>query len=158
MKEDTPPKDPTDFAQLKKYAEDLSRIYTSEKQKRKSLEVTNRQLMKYAEALRESEHRYKTLFNSASDAIFIHDFSGRFLEANQSACEQLGYSQAELLHMNQMDISLPQNASLIEKRIEELQVQGHIVFETAFLRQDGTSIPIEAGWGENLITFLNSSS
>ena len=38
----------------------------------------------------------------------------------------------------------PPNASLIEKRIEELQVQGHIVFETAFLRQDGTSIPIEA--------------
>ena len=35
------------------------------------------------------------------------------------------------------------DASLMQKQIQELQAQGHIVFDIAFLRQDGTSIPIE---------------
>ncbi len=40
-----------DISQLKKYAQDLSEVYKSEKQKRKELEAANQQLAKYAEDL-----------------------------------------------------------------------------------------------------------
>jgi len=42
---------PSDAAQLKKYADDLSKVYQSEKQKRKELQVANKQLVKFADDL-----------------------------------------------------------------------------------------------------------
>lgn len=35
---------------------------------------------------------HRTVFDNASDAIFIHDMDGHFVEVNQTACERLGYS------------------------------------------------------------------
>jgi PAS domain S-box-containing protein len=95
------------------------------------------------EALRESEARYRTLFDSASDAIFIHDMQGRFLEVNQVACERLGYSRKELLQMTPMDIDSQEYAALVPQRIEELRQRGHVFLETAHVRRDGTIIPTE---------------
>lgn len=54
--------------------------------------------------LRESEERFRTLVQQASDAIFVHDTEGRLLDVNQSACESLGYSRKELLRMTVLDI------------------------------------------------------
>jgi len=41
-------------------------------------------------SLRESEEKHRLLFDSAGDAIFIHDTQARILAANLLACEQLG--------------------------------------------------------------------
>ena len=45
------PAGPSDAAQLKKYADDLNKVYQSEKQKRKELEAAYQQLMKYSDDL-----------------------------------------------------------------------------------------------------------
>jgi PAS domain S-box-containing protein len=45
----------------------------------------------------ESEERFRTIFDSANDAIFIHDAEGTILNANARACEMFGYSRDELL-------------------------------------------------------------
>ena len=42
---------------------------------------------------------YRQLFEYAADPILILDFAGNFIEANQAACDHLGYSREELLHM-----------------------------------------------------------
>jgi len=94
-------------------------------------------------ALRESESRYKALFDSASDAIVIHDMEGRFLEVNRVLCERLGYSRDELLQMTVMDIDAPEYAALLPQRIQELRRRGRILFDTAHVRRDGCVIPIE---------------
>jgi PAS domain S-box-containing protein len=91
----------------------------------------------------EEASRLKTLFDNASDAIFIHDLEGRFLEVNQVACERLGYSREELLQMTLTDIESPEYAVLMWERIEELHQRGRAFFETAHVRRDGTIIPIE---------------
>ncbi len=96
------------------------------------------------EALRDSERRYRILFESAGDAIFIHDLKGRFLELNRVACDSLGYSREELSQMTSMEIDTPEYAAQIPEKIKELQQCGHIIFETAYVRRDGTIIPIEA--------------
>ncbi len=94
-------------------------------------------------ALQASEIRYRTLFESAGDAIFIHDLDGHLLEVNQVACERLGYRREELLQMTVMDVDAPEFADLVPERIERLRQSGQIVFETTHVRRDGSSIPIE---------------
>jgi PAS domain S-box-containing protein len=60
-----------------------------------SLDVTARKQAQ--EALRDSEASYRNLFNSVTEAIFIHDQEGRFLDANQPALDMYGYEREELL-------------------------------------------------------------
>jgi len=95
------------------------------------------------EALRESESRYRALFDNASDAIVIHDMGRNFLEVNQVACDRLGYSRGELLQMTPADIGIPEHASLVAKRTEELRERGHEIYETVHIRRDGAPVPTE---------------
>jgi PAS domain S-box-containing protein len=104
------------------------------------------------EKLQESESRYRTLFNSAGDAIFILDpATGRFIDVNQVACERLGYSRKELLQVAPIDIDSPEYAPLVQERIEMLRQRGHLFFETVHVRRDGTFIPTEIN--SRLITY-----
>jgi len=49
-------------------------------------------------ALRASEANYRAIFDSANDAIFIHDpQNGRILDVNQKMCEMYGYTHDEAL-------------------------------------------------------------
>ena len=50
--------------------------------------------------LQESEEKYRSLIEQASDAIFVLDFKGMFTEVNASMCKMIGYTRAELLHLN----------------------------------------------------------
>jgi PAS domain S-box-containing protein len=95
------------------------------------------------EALRQSENRYRALFQNASDAIFIHDMGGRFIEVNDLACERLGYSREELLNMTPADIDAAEHSETVERRVEQLKKVGHHYAEIKQVRRDGTTIPIE---------------
>jgi PAS domain S-box-containing protein len=94
-------------------------------------------------ALQQSTHRYKTLFEGANDAIFLFDFEDRIRDANQVACERLGYSHVQLLNMSPLDISSPEEAELWPKRLEKLRKIGHIIYETVYRAKNGSLIPIE---------------
>jgi PAS domain S-box-containing protein/putative nucleotidyltransferase with HDIG domain len=90
-----------------------------------------------------SENLYKTLFNSASDAVLIINMAGQFIDVNEVACQRLGYRKEELLQMSPMDIDSPEYAPLVQERIKQLRQHGHFFFETAHVRRDGTIIPTE---------------
>ncbi|UUX92626.1 sensor histidine kinase [Methanoplanus endosymbiosus] len=93
--------------------------------------------------IRQSEEKYRTLFESASDAIFILDNDGNFLEANHVACERLGYSREELLGMNKADIDDPALKGEVPARMYELDNKGSVIFETGHLTKSGVIIPVE---------------
>lgn len=95
------------------------------------------------ERLKESEEKFRTLFDSASDAIFIHDLEGHFFEVNRAACDRLGYTRDELVKMRPQDIDPPEHASQVSGRIDEVFRQGHKIFESAQVRSDGSIIPLE---------------
>ncbi len=57
------------------------------------------------EALRESEARFRALFEHANDAILILNLEGGLLEANQRAARMLGYSLGELLKMSGRELA-----------------------------------------------------
>ena len=94
-------------------------------------------------AVRVSEKKYRLFFESAADAIFIHDESGRILAANPTACEQLGYELAEVLTLNAAQVDSPEEAPRVPERIAALLRQGHLEFETVHRRKDGSLFPVE---------------
>ena len=94
-------------------------------------------------ALKQSEEKFRNLFNSASDAIAIHDMKGHFFEVNDTLCNRLGYSREELLHMAARDVDTEENANLVQKRINTLKKQGYLTFETAHVSRDGKLISAE---------------
>jgi PAS domain S-box-containing protein len=113
------------------------------------LDISERQ--KAEIALRESEKRYRTLFDSASDAIFIQDLSGHFMEVNRAACDQLGYTRDEFLKMNPRDIEAPPFKGLLMDWLEEVKNGGFLemmqggrsTFDTIHVRKDGSYMPVE---------------
>ncbi len=93
--------------------------------------------------LRESEERYRTIFDNAGDAIFIHDRNGRFVEVNLVACSRLGYTRQDLLQMGPQDI-LPRNGAAPQPpSFDELAGRDLPAFETVHVAKDGSLIPVE---------------
>ena len=52
------------------------------------------------EALRDSEEKYKALFERSLYCVFVHDFEGRFVDANDTALNLLGYTREEISSLN----------------------------------------------------------
>ncbi len=62
------------------------------------VDITER---KEAEAsLKVSEERYKALFDRSLNPVFIHDFAGNFIDANQTALQLLGYDREDIPSLN----------------------------------------------------------
>ncbi len=95
-------------------------------------------------ALMASTNRYKTLFESAGDAIFVMDFKGQIIDGNRVACEKLRLSRHDMLNQTTMDIISPEHAPFWPERMDELRRLRHIIFETALKAEDGTIVPVEA--------------
>ncbi|NOZ93645.1 MAG: PAS domain S-box protein [Acidobacteria bacterium] len=90
-----------------------------------------------------SERRYRLLFDSAADAIFIHDFEGRMLDVNELACRRLGYSREELLSMTPGDFTPPEVSELLPERLQKIREAGSLVFQSTHVARDGRAIPVE---------------
>jgi PAS domain S-box-containing protein len=90
-----------------------------------------------------SDDMFRYIFDSASDAIFIHDSTGHIIEVNEAACERLGYSRDELLEMTPMDFNTPEQVQKVPQRVKELCQKGYIRFETGHVARDGKVIPVE---------------
>ena len=59
------------------------------------------------EALRESEVNYRSIFDAANDAIFVHDIeTGEIIDANQKMREMYGYSVDEVRRLKIGDLSV----------------------------------------------------
>jgi len=102
-------------------------------------------LYKYAldKKLRESEERYRTIVKNINDALIIHDFNGRIIEVNENSCRMLGYEQDELIGANLSFFSTRLALSRRTERMDMLKKMPGIVFETRFVRKDGTMLPVE---------------
>ena len=94
------------------------------------------------EALRESEERYRVLFETAKDAIFVCDKTGKFVDVNRAACEVLGYSREELLKLSPKEIDAdPIGYDAFIKLRNGLTDK--LTFEINQIRKDGTHLPVE---------------
>ncbi|OAB63369.1 hypothetical protein AY599_13810 [Leptolyngbya valderiana BDU 20041] len=70
-----------------------------------TIDITERKIAE--DALRESEERFRALFEQAAVAMAVMTLDGRFFRVNQAFCELLGYSRPELLELRLGDITHP---------------------------------------------------
>lgn len=102
--------------------------------------------------IKESEQRYRTLFESAGDAIFIIDIEGEgtgdIVDANPAAATMHGYSVEELLKLNLIkDLDAPDASAEAPQRIERILKGEWIKDEINHLKKDGTLLPVEISAG-----------
>src|SRR5262249_4427461 len=64
------------------------------------------------------------LFDGIDDAVFVHDLEGHILEANAAACQRLGYTREEMLHLTTSDIDAPEFAEGFGERLQQQLAAG----------------------------------
>jgi PAS domain S-box-containing protein len=97
------------------------------------------------EALRESEGRYRHLFEAESDAIFLIDNeTGRILEANNTALALYGYSREELLTKKNTDLSSePEETQRVTRGTPAIAESVMAIPIRLHRKKDGTVFPAE---------------
>lgn len=96
------------------------------------------------QALRDSEERYRTLFNQASDGIMLMPVEGGELIVNESFARMHGYgSPEEMSRLRLEDLDTPESARLIKKRLERMLSGEHLRFEVEHYRRDGQRFPLQ---------------
>lgn len=96
-----------------------------------------------AERIEASEERFRTLFDNASDAIFVIEPGGRIIDVNSVACQRLEYTRDELMQMTPLDIDTTESTQMVEGRIQAVLDKGFIHYETEHRRKDGSVVPTE---------------
>jgi PAS domain S-box-containing protein len=110
-----------------------------------SRDITER--VKIEEALKESEEKFREVFNNANDSMFLHKLEGekpsKFVEVNDTACQVLGYTREELLDLSPADIDTSKTIARIPENLERLLKNGEATFEAVQVTKAGETFPVE---------------
>jgi PAS domain S-box-containing protein len=104
--------------------------------------------------IKESNKKYRALFEQASDSIFVTDYNANFTDVNGSFCKLFGFTKKELLRMNIKSLICPIELKERPLRNDLLMKGKHIFSERLMIQKDGTILEIEANlkkFGEDSI-------
>ena len=96
------------------------------------------------EALRESEERYRTLFENLNDAAFLADVeTGRILDTNKQGEMLVGRTREEIIGMHQSELHPPGMANEYRQRFAAHVHKGRAAdYEGEAVRKDGSIVPV----------------
>ena len=99
-------------------------------------------------ALRESEQRFRRIFESNMVGILFWKTNGNVTEANDSFLNMVGYTREDLLSgaVRWSDMTPPEYHPLDEKALQEIALLGSChPFEKEYIRKNGTRVPVMVG-------------
>lgn len=107
------------------------------------IDITDRK--RHEQAVRESEKRYRQLYEASRDGYILVDMNGHIREFNHTFQEMLGYKAPEVKALNCWDITPPRWHPAEKKILEEqvLSLGYSELYEKEFIRKDGTLVPVE---------------
>ncbi len=101
------------------------------------------ELVKAEQGLRESEQRFRDLFEGSPDAVFVEDLEGNVLDVNPAACRLHGLPRKELIGKNVLELVPPGKRKETEREFKKL-VSGELQrVEGESLVTDGHAVPVE---------------
>lgn len=86
---------------------------------------------------------YKGIVDNASDAIYIHDLEGHFVEVNDMACKMLGYSRQELLALSVFDVDAMVAPREVKAFWKTLGPDDVFSFKGKSQHKDGICFPVD---------------
>jgi len=107
-------------------------------------DITERKVAQ--EALRQSEERFRTLFELAPDGIYLCDLEGKFVDGNHAAEQLVGYPREELIGKSFLTLNLLSESDLPKAtRALARNAQGQATGpeEYVLTRKDGRQVPVE---------------
>ncbi|WP_421889149.1 PAS domain S-box protein [Marinoscillum sp.] len=90
--------------------------------------------------VQKSEQKFKSLFNHASDGIFITDARARIVDVNQSALKMTGYTAEEIKKLGILDLI---EADDLPEMMQELLSGVHRMVERVATRKNGEKFLVE---------------
>ncbi len=94
--------------------------------------------------LQNSEKKFRNIFNTSSDGVFITDIQGNFLDANQTGIERSGIRKEDFLKLNIFDIA---ETNIEELKIKFANIEDNVLYnnETSYTNRNGQKVIIEIG-------------
>jgi len=95
-----------------------------------------------------SEGRYRLLFESSADPVYLHGLDAhgeptRFIAVNDAACELLGYTREELRGLTPRAIDAAPAPGQLRRKMAELLKEGAVRYESVRRAREGELIPVE---------------
>ncbi len=105
-------------------------------------------------ALMESEEKYRTLMDNASDGILIADKEGNLLESNKTARALFGYADEELKQMSFTQLHPKEEMGRVTAAFRSMWKKGSdALLDTLIARKDGSLLPADIHGG--VITYAD---
>ncbi|PWB76255.1 hypothetical protein C3F09_00845 [candidate division GN15 bacterium] len=103
-------------------------------------DVTERKMAE--RVIRKSEAKYRSLFDTVTDAIVIAANDGCIIEANAAACRQTGYPRVEILglQLGRLSNRTPQG---LDALLADIHSKGHLHYQSLLRKKDGTIYPAD---------------
>jgi len=95
------------------------------------------------QAVLHSETKFRDLFESSPEAIFVHSPDGNLLDVNQAACRLHGMTRDELMRKNIRDLVPEENIKIAYNYLNQVLEQGYGYGDGLSLAKDGGRIPVE---------------
>ena len=87
---------------------------------------------------------FRTLVDKSNDAIEVVDMeTAQFIDVNERACTDLGYTRSELLNMKIFDIDPGQTPENFRSLMDQIQLSNATIIEAIHQRKDGSTFPVE---------------
>ncbi|MBI5816479.1 MAG: PAS domain S-box protein [Nitrospinae bacterium] len=104
---------------------------------------------KAEEKLRQSEEKFRTLFNGGNDAVTVTLLNGagmplRFVDVNDKAVELYGYSREEFMELSPISVTVdPEYKARLKDILAEINSRGRAVFEWRSQGKGGKVLELE---------------
>ncbi len=123
-------------------------------------DVTQQKL--FEKILRESEIKYRELFENAPVGYLILDENGVILDANETALKRFGYSKEEFLQRNIKEFVPPEEIKTVERNIDIILKEGELQTEAVSISKTGKKLNLllrekRIKLGENKYGILTAS-
>ncbi len=95
-------------------------------------------------ALRESEERYRELFENSKDAFYVHDINGIYTSVNRASEKLSGYTREQIIGKHFSEFMTPEHARQVQRQLQKkLESAGETTYEIEMITKKGRQVPVE---------------